>query len=72
MIKCFKISSWIMGILTSITILMITIGGVYNIPLGTLYEDIFKPIFISCIFSILIWTGVYCLGVLTGKFDNWL
>lgn len=61
-----------MGILTSITILMITVGGVYNIPLGTLYEDIFKPIFISCIFSILIWTGVYFLGVLTGKFDNWL
>lgn len=70
MIKAFKIFSWITGLLTCVIILMFTIGATYEIPLDSLYAQIFKPMLICWVISTLTWAVIFVYGNVSGKFDN--
>jgi hypothetical protein len=70
--RALKITSWIVGILTCIVVLMLVIAMVYDVPLGGLYEDIFKPILVIWVASVLAWLLIYVPGTFNGKFDNLL
>ena len=67
-----KISAWTMGILTCIVVMMMVIGMVYDIPMGTLYEEIFKGILVAWVASVLVCLLIYIPGTLRGKFDDLL